>query len=244
MIGQPALRRGNPLSPHDNALIALIEVTRTYRIGARTFDALRQVSLTIARGEFVAIVGPSGSGKSTLLNLMTGIDKPTEGQVWIEGVRLDALDENALARWRGHNVGIVFQFFQLLPTLTALENVSLPRQLRQLWRSDDMGRALEILERVGMTEHAAKLPSELSGGERQRVALARALINDPPILVADEPTGNLDSATGEQIVRLFQEQHRLGKTVILVTHEPRVAEIATRRIHMLDGRIVNVEDGG
>lgn len=244
MTGQPALLRGSVASPHSDPLIELIAVTRTYRIGARLFYALRQVSLTIARGEFVAIVGPSGSGKSTLLNLMTGIDKPTEGQVWVDGVRLDTLDENALARWRGRNVGIVFQFFQLLPTLTVLENVSLPRQLRQLWRSDDTERALEILERVGMAEHAAKLPSELSGGERQRVALARALINDPPILVADEPTGNLDSATGEQIVRLFQEQHRLGKTVILVTHEPRVAEVATRRIHMLDGRIVEAEDGG
>ncbi|MBM3189098.1 MAG: ABC transporter ATP-binding protein [Chloroflexi bacterium] len=218
-------------------LVRLIEVTRTYQIGARTFHALRNVSLDIEEREFVAIVGPSGSGKSTLLNVLTGIDKPTSGQVWVGGVQVDALDENALARWRGENVGIVFQFFQLLPTLTVLENVALPRELRHLWRRADHSRAREILELVGMGDHADKLPSELSGGERQRAALARALMNDPPILVADEPTGNLDSATGEQIVRLLREQHREGKTIILVTHEAPLAEVATRQIRMLDGRI-------
>ena len=221
-------------------LVRLVEVTRTYHVGSRLFYALRDVSLSIAQGEFVAVVGPSGSGKSTLLNLIAGIDRPTSGEVWVGGLRIDVLDENALAHWRGRTLGIVFQFFQLLPTLTVLENVALPMQLLQLWVSPDLQRAREMLARVGLGDHARKLPSELSGGEKQRVALARALINDPPILIADEPTGNLDSATGEQVVSLLADQHRAGKTVILVTHQPHLAEMASRWIHMLDGRI----DGG
>ena len=220
-----------------DVLVRIVDAARTYHIGARTFMALRHVSITIEQGEFVAIVGPSGSGKSTLLNLITGIDKPSEGEVWVGGERIDRLDENALAQWRGRMVGIVFQFFQLLPTLTALENVMLPRQLQSLWRGVDEAGALAMLDRVGMAEHATKLPSELSGGERQRVALARALANDPPMLIADEPTGNLDSATGAHIVELLIEEHRRGKTVILVTHEAALAQAATRTIRMLDGRI-------
>ncbi len=219
------------------ALVRLVEVTRTYRVGERTFHALREVSLEIASGEFVSIVGPSGSGKTTLLNLIAGIDKPTAGEVWVDGVRLDMLDENALARWRGHTLGIVFQFFQLLPTLTVLENVILPMQLRQLWRNPDPACAQQALERVGMADHFGKLPSELSGGEKQRVALARALVCDPPVLIADEPTGNLDRASGGIIVDLLVEQYRAGKTVILVTHEERLAGVASRCIHMLDGRV-------
>ena len=221
-------------------LIRLRGVTRTYQVGARTFHALRNVSLEFERGEFVAIVGPSGSGKSTLLNLIAGIDKPTSGEVWVDDLRVDLLDENALARWRGRNIGVVFQFFQLLPTMTVIENVALPMQLRQLWGGQDLGRAKEMLDRVGMSAHIHKLPSELSGGEKQRVALARAMVNDPAILIADEPTGNLDSATGADMVRLFVEQHRAGKTVMLVTHERRLAEVATRRIRMLDGRVDDV----
>jgi len=221
----------------NSAFIRLVGVTRTYRTGAQLFYALKNISLSIAMGEFVAIVGPSGSGKSTLLNLIAGIDKPTVGEIWIGGLRIDRLDEDALARWRGHMIGIVFQFFQLLPTLTVLENVALPLQLRQLWASPSLERAKEALARVGLGDHADKLPSELSGGEKQRAAIARALINDPPILIADEPTGNLDSSTGEQVIDLMVKQHRTGKTVILVTHEPRLAEIASRQIHLLDGRI-------
>ena len=217
--------------------IRLVQVTRTFQVGERAFHALRGVSLEVAQGEFVAILGPSGSGKSTLLNLIAGIDKPTAGEVWVGETRVDLLDEDALARWRGGTVGIVFQFFQLLPTLTVLENVALPMQLRHLWASPDLGRAEEMLVRVGMGEHLHKLPSEISGGEKQRVALARALVNDPPILIADEPTGNLDSATGEQVINLLVEQHGTGKTVILVTHEARLAEVASRRVHMLDGRL-------
>ena len=223
-------------------LVNLMQVSRVYDVGSRRFEALRHVSLKVWPGEFVAIVGPSGSGKSTMLNLITGIDKPTSGEVWVGSVRVDGLDENALARWRGRTVGIVFQFFQLLPTLTLVENVALPAQLLRPWGSRSDPRAQKMLARVGLVEHALKLPAELSGGERQRAALARAMINDPPILVADEPTGNLDSATGEQIVRLFEDQHRLGKTVILVTHEPRLAEMATRRVRMLDGRVADAGD--
>jgi putative ABC transport system ATP-binding protein len=220
------------------SLIRLVDVTRTYQIGPRRFEALRQVSLTIARGEFVAIVGPSGSGKSTLLNLICGVDQPTAGEVWVGGQRIDQLDEDQLARWRGRQVGIVFQFFQLLPTLTVLENVALPAQLLNFWGQPPAGRAQALLERVGMGDQMAKLPAELSGGERQRVALARALMNDPDILVADEPTGNLDSATGQAIVRLFVEQHARGKTVVLVTHDVDLAALSQRRVQMLDGRIV------
>lgn len=217
--------------------IRLEAVSRVYHVGERDYHALRGVTVRVEPGEFVAIVGPSGSGKTTLLNLIAGIDRPTAGEVWVGDVRVDRLDENALARWRGRMLGIVFQFFQLLPTLTVLENVLLPVQLRDLWRRADPARATAVLERVGMGGHLHKLPSELSGGENQRVALARALVNDPPILIADEPTGNLDSATGEQIVALVQEQHRAGKTVILVTHEERLAAAATRRLPMFDGRV-------
>ncbi len=217
--------------------IRLEQVSRVYHVGERDYHALRAVSLRVEPGEFVAVVGPSGSGKTTLLNLIAGIDRPTAGEVWVGDVRVDTLDENALARWRGRTLGIVFQFFQLLPTLTVLENVLLPMQLRDLWVRVDAQRARAALERVGMAAHLDKLPAELSGGEKQRAALARALINDPPILIADEPTGNLDSATGEQIVALFEAYHQQGKTVILVTHEERLAEAATRRLHMLDGRV-------
>lgn len=228
----------------NGTLVRLLDVTRTYEVGARTFHALRGVTLSICRGEFVAIIGPSGSGKSTMLNLVAGIDRPTTGQVWVGDTRVDVMDENSLARWRGGAIGVVFQFFQLLPTLTVVENVALPAQLRRLWSRPDPALAMAALERVGMAHHAHKLPSELSGGEKQRVALARAVINDPPILVADEPTGNLDSATGAHIVQLFAEEHRAGKTVILVTHESHLAEVASRRIHMRDGRIAAEDAGG
>jgi len=219
------------------SLIKLDRVARTYQIGERSFEALKGVTLAVDQGEFLAIVGPSGSGKSTLLNLVAGIDKPSSGEVWVEGVRVDMLDENALARWRGRSIGIVFQFFQLLPTLTVLENVALPGHLRQLWARPNLTPAREMLARVGMGDHLHKLPSELSGGEKQRVALARALVNDPPILIADEPTGNLDSATGATIAALLAEQHQNGKTILLVTHERSLAELASRRIEMRDGRV-------
>jgi len=220
-----------------DGLIRLEKVTRAYIIGARTLYALRDVSLMIDAGEFVAIVGPSGSGKSTLLNLIGGIDKPNEGQVWVDGVRVDTMSENALAKWRGHKIGIVFQFFQLLPTLTAIENVMLPMELRNTFAAERRARAWMALERVGLRERAAQLPSELSGGEQQRVAIARALVNDPPILLADEPTGNLDTETGERVVALLEELHRAGKTIVLVTHEETLARAASRIIRVRDGRV-------
>lgn len=224
-----------------DALIQIENATRAYTMGARTLYALREVSLTIRAEEFVAIVGPSGSGKSTLLNIIGGIDKPNTGRVWVAGSEISALDENALARWRGEHVGIVFQFFQLLPTLTALENVMLPMELRNVFPNHRRARALDALARVGLQDHAHQLPSELSGGEQQRVAIARALINDPPLLLADEPTGNLDTQTSAQVIRLFSDLHRAGKTIVLVTHEQSLARVASRLVFMRDGRIVGEE---
>ncbi len=221
-----------------DALIQLDHVTRAYGMGARQIFALREVSLTIRAGEFIAIVGPSGSGKSTLLNLIGGIDKPDAGRVWVGGTLVSAMGENALAQWRGHTIGIVFQFFQLLPTLTALENVLLPMELRNTFASHRRERARAALERVGLADRAAQLPAELSGGEQQRVAIARALVNDPPILLADEPTGNLDSETGARIVALLTDLHRAGKTIVLVTHEEVLARAAQRIVRVRDGRIV------
>jgi putative ABC transport system ATP-binding protein len=222
-------------------LIRFADVTRAYGMGARTLYALREVSLTIHAGEFVAIVGPSGSGKSTLLNLISGIDKPDAGRVRVADLEINTLNENALAKWRGATIGIVFQFFQLLPTLTALENVMLPMELRNTFSDGRRARARAALERVGLAERATQLPSELSGGEQQRVAIARALVNDPPILLADEPTGNLDTETSEHVVNLLGELNRSGKTIVLVTHEQTLAHAASRIVQMRDGRVVNGE---
>jgi putative ABC transport system ATP-binding protein len=225
---------------NNEALIQLRDVVKVYQMGRREFVALKGVTLDIYKGEFLSIVGPSGSGKSTILNMITGIAKPTSGRVWVGGVAIDRLSENELAKWRGDNVGIVFQFFQLLPTLTALENVVLPldlmgkikgSQAKQKW-------ALECLARVGLASHAHHLPSELSGGEQQRVAIARALVNDPPILLADEPTGNLDSAAGESVVQLLADLHNQGKTVILITHDRSLAGQTGRIVQVLDGHVV------
>jgi putative ABC transport system ATP-binding protein len=207
-------------------------------MGARRLYALRDVSIQIESGEFVAVVGPSGSGKSTLLNLIGGIDKPTGGEVWVDGTRIDAMDENALAIFRRNHIGIVFQFFQLLPTLTALENVTLPMELRGDDRKIRRARAEEMLTRVGLGARMTQLPGELSGGEQQRVAIARALVNDPPILLADEPTGNLDSGNAEGIVGLLREFADAGKTILLITHEANLARAAHRTILMRDGEIV------
>jgi len=219
-------------------LIQIENVTRAYTMGTRTLYALREVSLEIDAGEFVAILGPSGSGKSTLLNLISGIDKPNQGRVRVANLEISALGENVLAQWRGAHIGIVFQFFQLLPTLTALENVMLPMELRNTFPDQRAARARAALARVGLAERAMQLPSELSGGEQQRVAIARALVNDPPILLADEPTGNLDTETSEQIIHLFEELNRVGKTIALVTHEPSLARVASRVVQMRDGRVV------
>jgi len=216
--------------------VRLDRASKVYRDGKREIVALDQVTLDITAGEWVAIVGPSGCGKSTLLNLIAGIDRPTSGRVIIAGTDLAQLDEEALARWRRSHVGIVFQFFQLLPTLTALENVQLPLVLAG--HRNARQRARELLDRVGLAHRAHRLPSELSGGEQQRVAIARALANDPPLLLADEPTGNLDSASGETVLHLFHAAWHNGTTILLVTHDRDVAARAQRIVELRDGRVV------
>ena len=219
-------------------IIELQSVSRQYESGESIVHALKNVSLTVSQGEFVAVVGPSGSGKSTLLGLVSGIDRPTTGEVWVAGHRIDRLKENELARWRRHTLGIVFQFFQLLPTLTALENVMLPMSLAG---EMDESRARALLDKVGMAHRGSHLPTALSGGEQQRVAIARALANDPPLLLADEPTGNLDERTGQGIMELLASLRSQGKTVLLVTHDPALAARADRVIHMANAEIVREE---
>src|SRR5215210_2806000 len=224
--------------PGKTAIGRLARVIKAYPMGNRQYVALRDVDLTLYAGEFTAIVGPSGSGKSTILNMITGIDRPTSGQVVMAGMPLHRMSENELARWRGANVGIVFQFFQLLPTLTALENVMLPMDFLNSYGSRRRERAMSLLALVGLAPRASHLPSELSGGEQQRVAIARALANDPPILIADEPTGNLDTASGENIMALLLELSQQGKSVVYVTHDPGLAALAQRVIRVQDGHIV------
>jgi putative ABC transport system ATP-binding protein len=216
----------------------LVDVVKAYPMGHREYVALRGVNLTLYAAEFTAIVGPSGSGKSTILNMITGIDRPTRGQVLMAGLPLHTMNENDLAQWRGVNVGIVFQFFQLLPTLTALENVMLPMDFLNSYAGKRRERAMSLLERVHLGKHADHLPSELSGGEQQRVAIARALANDPPIIIADEPTGNLDTTTGDRIMTLLQELSEQGKSVVYVTHDPNLASMAQRIVRLQDGHIV------
>lgn len=216
--------------------IVLDRVSRIYGEGDRSVHALRDINLSICRGEWVTLVGPSGCGKSTMLNLLSGIDRPTHGGVVIEGEVISSLTEEQLARWRGNYLGIVFQFFQLMPTLTAIENVVLPMDLRS--RNRDWDHARSLLERVGLTGLEDHLPAELSGGEQQRVAIARALANDPAIIIADEPTGNLDSATGERILAIFDDLHHEGKTIVLVTHDQSIAERSSRKIEMRDGMVL------
>jgi len=207
--------------------------------GKRRVTALERLDLDIARGEMVSIVGPSGSGKSTLLNLIGGLDRPTEGEIEIDGEMLSTLSDDGLTRVRRDKIGFIFQFFNLLPTLTSLENVSLPLHLRGWPRKRIDERARELLQLVQLTARLEHLPDELSGGERQRVAIARALSIFPPILLADEPTGNLDTHTGAEILKLMHDLHdRLGATVLIVTHDQTVAESCPRTIRLRDGRIV------
>ena len=218
-------------------MIDLREVSKTVMSGAEPLTILHPLSLQIPRGRFLAIVGPSGSGKSTLLGLMAGLDAPTSGSVSIDGVDITRLDEDRLAKLRGEKIGFVFQFFHLIPSLTALENVSVPMEIAGV--RDAAGRARGLLQEVGLTGRAHHYPSQLSGGEQQRVALARALANDPPIVLADEPTGNLDSTNGRHIMTLLREIHdRRSTTVVLVTHDVELAAMADARISLRDGRVV------
>ena len=218
-------------------MIDLRGVGKVFPTSRGPLPVLQAIDLAVAPGEFVGIVGPSGSGKSTLLNLVTGIERPTAGSVVVAGQDLLRLSEEELAGWRGRQLGLVFQFFQLLPTLTALENVLLPMEFSRR-RGDRRGRALALLEQVGLARQADHLPGELSGGEQQRVAVARALANDPPLLVADEPTGNLDSATGRSIIDLFRSLDDGRRTLLLVTHDATLAAAARRLVRLQDGCIV------
>jgi putative ABC transport system ATP-binding protein len=219
--------------------IQVSDAVKAYPLGTGEVVAVDHLSLDIAPGEFVAIVGRSGSGKTTLLNLLAGIDRPTSGTVRVAGVELGALSESGLAAWRGHNVGLVFQFFQLLPTLTVAENVMLPMDFaKQIPAGDRRDRAQRLLDRVGIGDQADKLPATLSGGQQQRAAIARALANDPPILLADEPTGNLDSATAEAVLKVFADLNTEGRTIVVVTHERDIRSIVGREITLVDGRIV------
>jgi len=219
-------------------MISLSGVTKTYESDAGVFPALRKIDLEIPAGAFVAIVGKSGSGKSTLLNMVGGIDRPTSGSVTVGGTAIHNLTQNRLAAWRGRTVGFVFQFFQLLPALTVAENVMLPMDFcGRLPARQRPKRAFDLLARVGVLEQAGKLPSTLSGGQQQRVAIARALANDPPLILADEPTGNLDSQTGAAIFRLFGELAGGGKTVVVVTHERDAASAVTQLVTIADGAL-------
>jgi len=218
-------------------MIELREVSKTVMSGSQPLTILHPLSMTIPRGEFVAIVGPSGSGKSTLLGLIAGLDAPTSGSVLIDGVDITRLGEDALAKLRGEKVGFVFQFFHLIPSLTAYENVAVPMEIAGV--DDARTHAERLLEEVGLTGRAHHYPSQLSGGEQQRVALARALANDPPIVLADEPTGNLDSANGRHIMDLLRGIHeKRGTTIVLVTHDRELAEMADARLVLRDGRVV------
>ncbi|HKF77125.1 MAG TPA: ABC transporter ATP-binding protein [Candidatus Dormibacteraeota bacterium] len=226
---------------HSESLVVAEAVSRVIGSNGTSTTILDSVSFTIPYRSLFAINGPSGSGKSTLLNILTGIDQATSGTVRFAGRTIDAMSENQLARWRGRNVGIVFQFFQLLPTLTARENVELALELGgTIPRRERRGRSLDVLAEVGMADYASRLPSQLSGGQQQRVAIARALANDPPVLVADEPTGNLDSKTAHQVFDLLQHLTELGKTVIYVTHDRELAARATSRVDLLDGRVIGL----
>ena len=218
-------------------MIQLREVSKTVKSGDQPLTILHPLTLDIPDGQFIAIVGPSGSGKSTMLGLIAGLDAPTSGAVLIDGVDITRLDEDTLARLRGEKIGFVFQFFHLIPSLTAYENIAVPMEIAG--SADVRRRTDALLQEVGLTERAHHYPSQLSGGEQQRVALARALANAPPIVLADEPTGNLDTTTGRHILELLREIHRArGTTIILVTHDAELAAIADSRLILRDGRVV------
>ena len=222
--------------PRD-AIIVVRNLKRHYVMGSETVQALRGVDLTIQRNEFVAIMGPSGSGKSTLMNLIGCLDSPSEGEYWLNGHRVSELGDDELARIRNREIGFVFQTFNLLPRATALQNVELPLIYGGTAAKERRRRAEESLTRVGLGDRMGHRPNELSGGQRQRVAIARALVNSPSIILADEPTGNLDSKTSEEILALFEQLYADGQTIILVTHEHDIAEHARRQVHLKDGKI-------
>jgi ABC-type lipoprotein export system ATPase subunit len=222
------------------AIIEMRGVQKSYKTAVGDYPALKEINLNINAGEFVSVIGKSGSGKTTLINMITGIDRPTSGEVWVNNTPVHTLSEGQMARWRGKNLGIVFQFFQLLPMISVVENIMLPMDFCKSYPMREREpRALHLLDLVGLADHAYKLPSALSGGQQQRVAIARALANDPPLLIADEPTGNLDSKTAESVFTLFNELVSQGKTIIIVTHDSGLAKRTNRTALITDGEIVN-----
>jgi putative ABC transport system ATP-binding protein len=226
--------------PQNASAVQLREVTKTYESPSGSFTALRDLDLRVGGGEFVAVVGKSGSGKTTLLNVLAGIDRPTGGEIVVAGTSVHSLSESQLAEWRGRTIGLVFQFFQLLPTLTVAENVMLAMDfVNVIPAAERRARAVALLERVGIGNQADKLPANLSGGEQQRAAIARALANDPPILLADEPTGNLDEQTRTSVLDLFDTLNAEGHTVIVVTHERDISRCADRLVMLVDGRVAD-----
>ena len=225
-------------------VVDLQEVNKTFNGPAGPIQALKSVSLKVYPGEFVGVRGPSGSGKSTLINMITGIDRPTRGDVHVTGAHLNDLNENQLAHWRGRNVGVIFQFFQLLPTLTVMENVIFPMECCRMWKPRERPeRAMHLLDQVGLADQAQKLPNTLSGGQQQRAAIARALANDPALVMGDEPTGNLDSKSADKVFHLFEELVKKGKTFMMVTHDLGLASRIPRVVEVLDGDLFDNGNG-
>ena len=223
--------------PTPDVIILTHKLTREYHLGSEVVHALREVDLQIRRNEFTAIMGPSGSGKSTLMNLIGCLDTPTSGEYWLNSQKVSELNDDALARIRNKEIGFVFQTFNLLPRATSLHNVELPLIYAGLKSKERHAKAVEAMERVGLGDRMEHKPTELSGGQRQRVAIARALVNEPSILLADEPTGNLDSHTSQEIMEVFEGLHDAGQTIVVITHERDIADHASRQIHLLDGLI-------
>lgn len=220
-----------------STMISVKELTKTYIMGPTKVHALRGVNLDIRKNEFVALMGPSGSGKSTLMNLLGCLDTPSSGEYWLNGINVSTMDDSELAEVRNKEIGFVFQTFNLLPRLTALDNVALPLVYAGISKAGRREKAMQVLDAVGLGDRVEHKPNELSGGQRQRVAIARALVNDPSIILADEPTGNLDTKTSIEIMGILENIHRLGNTVILVTHEPDIAEHAHRAVRLRDGMV-------
>jgi ABC-type lipoprotein export system ATPase subunit len=229
-----------PSAESNLPLIHLRNLVKVYKTAAGDFPALRGINLQVRRGEFVTVFGKSGAGKSTMINLLTGIDNPTAGEIIVDQTPIHTLNEDQRSRWRGLNLGVVFQFFQLLPSLNLIENITLAMDFCNTYPlRERKARALQLLDQVGLAEHAFKTPAKISGGQQQRVAIARALANDPPVIVADEPTGNLDSKTAHEIFDLFSSLVDQGKTLIVVTHDKEIAARATRSLELLDGEILD-----
>ncbi|MBM3127657.1 MAG: ABC transporter ATP-binding protein [Chloroflexi bacterium] len=223
-------------------IVEIRDVVKSFPVGGATITILKGVSFKVRAGEFVSIVGPSGNGKSTLLNMITGIDRPTSGEIIVTGKQVHKMSEDSLAAWRGENVGIIFQFFQMLPALSILQNVILPMDLASKYSPQERReRALHLLEIVGMADQAHKLPAMVSGGQQQRAAIARALANDPPLLIGDEPTGNLDSRNSQDVFDLFENVVSQGKTMLMVTHDKELARRVPRVVEILDGKITRDE---